>query len=180
MRARTKLSHSSSFDPTPGRAMAPGERFLTMTERTNLRVLKRSRKPPTPGDVFAMQLPDGRYLFGRVILADLPRERAPMPGAYLIYVYDEVSETKTPELELSPERLLLPPVFINRMPWTKGYFETVDHRPLRPEDLLQQTCFRRWNGDYLDETGSKLPGPLEPCGDWGLASYRMIDDLVSD
>ena len=53
--------------------MAPGERFLTMTERTNLRVLKRSRKPPTPGDVFAMQLPDGRYLFGRVILADLPR-----------------------------------------------------------------------------------------------------------
>jgi hypothetical protein len=28
-----------------------------------------------------MQLLDEYYLFGKVILADMPRERAPMPGA---------------------------------------------------------------------------------------------------
>jgi hypothetical protein len=28
-----------------------------------------------------MQLLDEDYLFGKVILADMPRERAPMPGA---------------------------------------------------------------------------------------------------
>jgi hypothetical protein len=148
---------------------------------TNLRVLKRSRHKPGVGDVFAMQLPDNTYLFGRVIGAELELPRAPMPGSYLIYVYRHRSTTKVPDwAELQPQRLLLPPVFINRMPWTKGYFETIDSRDLLESDRLRQHCFRRWNGTYLDEAGEILPGPVEPCGDWGLSSYRWLDDEVSD
>lgn len=45
--------------------------------------------------------------------------------------------------ELVLRQLLLPPVFINKMPWTRGYFLTVDHQPLRPDDELSQYCF--WN-----------------------------------
>lgn len=147
----------------------------------NLRVLKRSRSKPDPGDIFVMQLPDDAYLFGRVILADLPHGKAPMPGAYLIYVYRERAVGKAPPVDrLTPDRLLLPPVFINRMPWTKGYFETVRKQALSSGDLLGQHCFRDFTGSYFDETGRKLPGPVEPCGDWGLSSYRWLDDHISD
>lgn len=146
-----------------------------------MRVLKPSRRKPASGDIFALQLPDGRYLFGRVIYADLPLENAPMPGSYLIYVYDHVSREKRPELDqLGPHRLLLPPIFINRMPWTKGYFETIDNLTLSDDDLLAQHCFRRWTGDYMDEQGHRIPAPAEPCGDWGLSSYRWLDDQLSD
>ncbi|HEV8628420.1 MAG TPA: immunity 26/phosphotriesterase HocA family protein [Acidimicrobiia bacterium] len=151
-----------------------------MPERRNLQELKASRKGPRPGDIFTMQLPDGKYLFGRVILADRPREVAPMPGSNLIYIYDQLSDASDPPGNLSPDHLLLPPIFTNRLPWSKGYFVTVAHRELQPTDLLPQHCFRRWTGESLDESGNELDGPTEPCGDWGLASYRMIDDLISD
>jgi hypothetical protein len=148
---------------------------------TNIRVLKPSRKKPADGDIFALQLPDDQYLFGRVIYADLSLENAPMPGSHLIYVYDHVSREKRPALHrLKPDRLLLPPIFINRMPWTKGYFETVDTQPLSDGDLLAQHCFRRWTGDYVDEQRHRLPAPVEPCGEWGLSSYRWLDDQLSD
>jgi hypothetical protein len=38
--------------------------------KTNLRVLRPSRKKVRAGDVFAMQMPDDLYLFGRVISTD--------------------------------------------------------------------------------------------------------------
>lgn len=148
---------------------------------TNLRVIRRSRHRPQRGDVFVMQLPDGDYLFGRVILAEPPREQAPMPASYLIYVYDHRQGDKTVDVAvLRPDRLLIPPVWINRMPWTKGYFEHLTNAPIGADDLLAQHCFYEWTGDHLDETGKKLPGPVEPCGDWALSSYRWLDDHVSD
>jgi hypothetical protein len=46
---------------------------------TNPRVLKRSRPKLQAGEVFALSPATERWLFGRVILADLPSGRAPMP-----------------------------------------------------------------------------------------------------
>lgn len=152
-------------------------------EPTNLRVLSPSRKKPLAGDIFAMQLLDGDYLFGRVVGADLQQyNRAPMPGAYLIYVYNVRSPGKQCDLSiLSPDRLLLPPVFVNRMPWTKGFFDKVGHEELSPRVLLKQHCF--WDAArarYVDEQLNPLPRKVEPCGDWGLSSYRWLDDQISD
>lgn len=151
-------------------------------DRTNLRVLQASRKKVRAGDVFAMQVPDETYLFGRVIGAELEPPRAPMPKAYLIYVYQGCSQTIEPDLDaLAPDRLLLPPVFINRMPWTKGYFQTVANRDLAGDDLLPQHCF--WDAlraCYIDERQNVLPREVPPCGDWGLSSYRWLDDQISD
>ena len=148
----------------------------------NLRVLKPSRKKPAPGDVFALSPGDGRFLFGRVIRADLPRERAPMPGANLIYIYRHRSDDTEPDrAELHPGALLLPPLFINQMPWTKGYFQTVANWPLSDADLVAQHCFLSASrGRYFDEDFNELPGPVEPCGDWGLHSFRTLDDELSD
>jgi Immunity protein 26 len=151
--------------------------------QTNLRVLSPSRKKPRAGDIFAMRLPDETHLFGRVIAADLTEaHEAPMPGAYLIYVYRHRAESPEPgRAALVPDNLLLPPIFINKMPWTKGYFRTVDHMELTPSDRLAQHCF--WSagrGIYVDENRNQLPREIQPCGDWALSSYRWLDDQISD
>jgi hypothetical protein len=152
------------------------------TYEPNLRVLKRSRKVPLPGDVFVLSPREGLFLFGRVIRTDLPRGKAPMPGAYLVYVYGHRSDDMQPDpAELRPDALLLPPLFINRMPWTKGYLHTVANWPLTDDELVEQHCFRRAGPErYFDEERNELPGPSEPCGDWALYSYASLDDRVSD
>ena len=105
-----------------------------------------------------------------------------MPGAYLIYIYRHRSDDMQPDpAELHRDGLLLPPLFINRMPWTKGYFRTVANWSLSHDDLVAQHCFlSAGRGRYFDEDFNELPGPIEPCGDWGLNSYRTLDDEVSD
>jgi hypothetical protein len=154
-----------------------------MTPATNLRVLKRSRPKLTPGDVFILSPAPDRFLFGRVILADLPSGRAPMPTANLIYIYasDAPTPSPVPFDSLAPDNLLLPPEFINRKPWTMGYFQNIAHVPLRSPDLLSQHCF--WDVTrkmYRDERGARLTRRSEPCGVWALGSYRILDDLISD
>jgi hypothetical protein len=148
----------------------------------NLRVLKPSRKPLRQGDVFTMQIPDGRFLFGQVMLADIPPAQAPMPRSNLIYVYRATADTPEPDHgALRPDNLLLPPIFTNRLAWSKGYFNTVAHRELSDADLLSRHCFRRaTTRSYVDLTGKPIDGPIEPCGEWGLAGYLLIDREISD
>ncbi|QGQ21151.1 hypothetical protein GC089_16365 [Cellulomonas sp. JZ18] len=153
-----------------------------MRPTTNLRVLKASRKKPRAGDLFVMQLPDGSHLFGRVISTDAQAGPS-MPGAVLIYVYRQRFPGKdVPDRSaLSRDHLLVSPMMTNHLPWSKGYFETVAHRPLEPGDVLPQHCFlSAARGRYFDERGNELPGPIEPVGDYGLHSYRTIDDAVSE
>jgi hypothetical protein len=98
-----------------------------------------------------------------------------MPTANLIYIYDTERETPTPPPldELEPTRLLIPPQFINRMPWTKGYFQNVAHPPLAPDDLLDEHCF--WSSvhkTYRDQLGAVRAARSEPCGLWALQSAQ--------
>lgn len=154
---------------------------LSMSE-PNMRVLRLSRPKLRDGDVFVLSPGDGPFLFGRVIDADLPRTRAPMPESNLIYVYRYRSDKPAPDRsEMVPDALLIPPVYINRMPWTKGYFQNIDHWPLSDADLLDQHCF--WSGvweKYVDEKFNELPAKVDPCGHWALDSYRTFDDTVSE
>lgn len=145
----------------------------------NLRVLKRTRRPPVVGDVFAMLPPDNVYLFGRVIDTDV----AIISGfsAVLIYIYMDRSPTKGHVPLLRRERLLVPPILTNRRPWTMGYFEHVLDGVLGADDRLGQHCFARYSAQraYFDERGRKLPGPVDPVGVWGVGNHRTIDDDVS-
>jgi hypothetical protein len=145
-------------------------------------VLQPSRKKLRAGDVFAMQMPDDLYLFGRVISTDAVSGFSFSASAILIYVFRTRSEVKAPPRreDLRPDNLLVPPILINRLPWSRGYFETIDHRPLEQEDLLKQHCFlSSVRGQYFDEKGHELPGPVEPVGRYGLNSYRTADDKIS-
>jgi hypothetical protein len=146
---------------------------------TNLRVLKVSRKKPRRGDIFAMQPPDGKFLFGRVV--DTEAVIGPMVGCILIYIYDVRSDTKESldHVKLLPRSLLVPPIMTNRLPWSRGYFETLTNRELERGEVLERHCFRASGGRYYDERGGELEGPTEPVGVRALKSYRTIDDAVS-
>ena len=148
---------------------------------TNLQIFSRSRKQPKAGDVFAMQLPDDRYVFGRVISTEAHAAPA-MPGGVLISIDRTRSEAKeVPSVEeMRTDRLLVSPIMTNRLPWTRGYFEPLANIPLADDDVLAQHRFRRWDGCYDDENLSELSRSVEPVGDYGLHSFRTIDDEVSD
>ena len=148
---------------------------------TNLDVLKPSRAAPQRGDVFVLRLRRGPYLFGRVISAEA-KAGPSMPGAILVYVFDTRSDTaEIPDrAALSASRLLIAPVMINKLPWSRGYFQTIGHLEIAAGEELPQHCFRSGSGRYYDENCVELVAPTEPCGQWGLASYRVVDDKVSD
>lgn len=145
----------------------------------NLRVLRRTRRKPEVGDIFVMLPPDDLFLYGRVIKTDTPV----IPGfrALLLYVYRDRSATKTPIPRLDPANLLLPPLLTNTLLWSRGYAEHLENRPLTPEDCLPRHCFKRYSreGICVDEQGIRVFGPVEPIGQWGLGSFRTIDDEIS-
>lgn len=125
---------------------------------THLRVLKKSRRAPQRGDVFAFQLeplPD-RFFFGRVVATDT--NLGGVDGsAILIYLYRASSPEKTVIPELRPSELLVPPLGTNRLPWSRGFFEVVKSAPIEPEDILPQHCFHGIRQPFVDEYGTPLP-----------------------
>lgn len=123
------------------------------------------------------------FLFGRVVQTDAVALPA-APGAILIYVHNAWSGRPEAVPDLWPDDLLIPPTMVNRLGWSRGYFETVAHEPLGDDDVLPVHCFASTiyasGPHYFDEFHNELPGPVEPVGEAGLANYRVVDDLVSD
>lgn len=144
----------------------------------NLNVLKKSRKRLHPGDVFVYQPKNHPYYFGRVIRTDF--NIGPINNQILIYAFNECSANKEYQPELNPKNLLLPPLGINRLPWSRGYFETLYNKELVENEILQTHCFLKLNCKYVDEYGNILEKPIEPVGSYGLSSYRSFDDKVSE
>lgn len=148
---------------------------------TNLQLLAASRKAPKAGDIFVCR-PAGRgYLFGRVVATDALITT--MKDCILLYVFSIESESKEPPERLSAMQLLIAPLMTNRLPWSRGYFETVAHRDFEPGERLPTHCFEepgRKPIRYWDEYNHELPGKREPCGIHALKSFRTIDDSISD
>lgn len=151
------------------------------TTQTNIRVLKPYRGRIKVGDVFIVQMPDNTYVYGRVVEAEI--EAAGFPNSYLVYFYAYRSKKKgLPERRfLQADQLLLGPVFINRLPWSRGYFEKIGNVPLESGDRLKTECF--WDAmtqKHLDIRGEPVRRPVKPYGDYGLSSYRTVDDKLSE
>ena len=155
-----------------------------MNGEPNLRSLKPSRKSPRPGDIFAMLPPDGKYLFGRVIATDAAVFAiAPLVLIYIFQARDTMANVPEPQY-LVPSGLLVPPIMTNRMAWSRGYFQTLVNREVLADEVLDTHCFlgppKFGQECYYDEHSNLLPGPVPPVGEWGLHSFRSIDNLVSD
>lgn len=151
------------------------EKSLT---NTNMRVLRRTKPKLRPGDVFAYLMPDNLFRFGRVIRTDAII--GGFPNCILLYFYRAVSERKEEIPRLESNDLLIAPRGTNKLPWTRGYFETIAFQPLGSNDVLGSHCF--WDPAfkcYRDADNNVLPNKIEPCGFYGLDSYRTIDDALS-
>ena len=143
----------------------------------NLAVLRKTRPVLDPGDIFVMRPPDGAFLYGRVIAIDA--SIGPIKPCVLIYVYRARSTETSRIPELLRRQLLVPPIMTNRRPWTMGYFEPMEKRPLQPLDRVPQHCFEDSRGWYFDEHSNRLAKRVDPVGSRGLDSFRTIDDAIS-
>lgn len=141
-------------------------------------MLRKSRRAPEVGDIFLLN-PPGTYLYGRVIRTDA--NPLGVGGGILVYVYGIRSSAPRPIPDLLRSDLLVPPMMTNRIPWSRGFFEFLENRSLTRFDVLEQHCFRGYLGRDLhaDEFGTELRRPVEPVGEFGLHSYRTIDDEIS-
>ena len=147
----------------------------------NLQFLKKSRLKQ--GDIFAMLMSDGKYLFGRIIRDKLTFQNSPFGGSYLIYIYNVRSPDKTVDYSrLNPDNLLIPPMYTSNILWNKGYAVKVANFGISNEDLLKQHCFySTTHKEYLDENGVKIARKTEPCGEWTyVVGLGYIDNKISD
>ena len=149
----------------------------------NMRVLRKSRKPPKAGEIFAFQVRDSEFMFGRVIKVDA--RIVSMRDVIMIYIYNARSPAKEDIPVLDRRELLIPPQFTNRLPWSFGYFETVAQGALTDDDVLRKHCFAvpalflGGKETYFDEYNNRLTRRSEPCGVHALGSYGALDDEVS-
>jgi Immunity protein 26 len=146
--------------------------------QVNMRLLRKSRPILRPGDVFTYLMPDQLFRFGRVIRTDA--SIGGFPNCVLLYFYEATSRSKDNIPILDKSDLLIPPVATNRQGWLRGFFETLVNRSLTPEEVFDPHCFwspiQEW---CFDADGHKLQTRFEPCGDYGVHSYRTIDDEIS-
>ena len=112
-----------------------------------------SRKVPKPGDLFITVLPQVGTIFGRVIRDDVPFHMAAM---WLLYFYDHIGKDETDRPPLAPPQLLVPPSITNRLGWVRGYYKTIDHIPLEPDQQLRIHSFRTRNGLAENEKGQMV------------------------
>lgn len=75
-----------------------------------LKKMKGQRRSHEVGDVFALQLDDSTYRFGRIVKIGESGPQGRFPGGILAYIYDVPAENPEPDLSaLTPDRLLMPP-----------------------------------------------------------------------
>ena len=145
----------------------------------NMRFLKKSRKQPRTGDVFVFQMKtQNHYHYGRVIRTDT--RIGNLDNVIMVYIYKNTSSIKERVPELKKEDLLIPPVGIFSNLWTKGFFETIENRPLTSDEVHKKHCFHDLARDwYFDESGERLKGRIEPCGTDAVTGYGALDQKVS-
>lgn len=146
-----------------------------------MQVLRRSRKKPRAGDVFAYKFADRGYGFGRVICASTAAW--PEIHTVLIYLYTGLFRDMSEIPNFDPPHLLYAPLITDLNAWRLGYFQTISHAPLSGTQVLPVHCFswRTSEGvEYRDEFGRILPYKTEPCGSFGIDMAGMIDIRIAE
>lgn len=156
----------------PRRRVGPPEPFPAIVQG------KVSRRKRVTGDLYALTLTSGGFLGVRI--ADDDATVGGMDGMYVVYLYeDQASDLQDlPALCVSVDALLMPPLIINRSPWTYGYMTYVGPVERCPGELLTRHVFQhRITKRYYDAQGLEVPKPprSQPVGEcsvttgWGLA-----------
>ena len=146
----------------------------------SLLVIRKKRHRPKVGDVFAFQLADGLYRFGRVFHTDVPVYGKGETGAILVvaYRYEARSIEECPP-RLLPKDIIGPPTLLQPRVWSRGYFAHLENRPFEPGEVpIPGPCFLDYD-TYCDPDGNPMPCNPELLGDWmGTGEFSFGDDVI--
>lgn len=150
-----------------------------MEEFTELIPMGRSRKAPKEGDVFLVQPFPQAYYCGKVIRTQLESKDSCVRGMNLIFLYDKRTDGQTLPHRLDGEELLIPPVIINRLPWSRGYFETVGNAPVTQRERSLSYGFWSFREKrFVDVQGLPLDREPRYWSDYGLAGYALVGEKI--
>ncbi len=147
----------------------------------NIKKLKPYRKPVLEGDYFSLSLKVGGQILGRVIhhrdVDDF------VLGGYLVYFYNLIGADVSEIPPHSHLDLMIPPLFVNRLGWTRGYFAHIGNRPVLPSErypLHSFTCCYFSPTRIVDEFGNPLARAVEPAQLFTISNHKMVDYDISE
>ncbi len=145
-----------------------------------LLVIRKKRHRPKVGDVFAFQLPDAIYRFGRVFHTDVPVFGKGESGNILVVAYrHETKSLQDYPARLLPKDILGPPTLILPIMWSRGYFAHLESRPFEPEEVPSPgPCFSYYD-TYRDPDGNPMPCNPNLLGFWaGYGDFAFGDEMI--
>lgn len=139
------------------------------------------RRNPRAGDAFVYHPGNANFFWGRLLKT--PFSIFGTKG-HLILLYDvgTTDSDQVPWDAMASAELLVPPIVINGTPWSKGYFRSVEGRPLGPEDARHPIFFVNQSRECVDSDGDPIAAsPLSPDAmlpTFGLSNVRLVDELL--
>lgn len=138
--------------------------------------MKLTRATMRAGDIFAFQLccEAGLYRYGRIIFTDVTF--GAFDKSILVYTFSHISKNIHDLPSLKARNFLLPPIVINRLPWSRGYFVNVERRELGDREVLDEHVFSDPRGWFFDLSGKRVAAPSrsDNVGHFGLHSYSSF------
>ena len=150
-----------------------------MENFTELISMNQSRKYPKEGDIFLVQPLQNVYYYGKVIQTQIKSRDSLVNGMNLIFVYDKSTDNKNIPDNLSDCDFLISPVIINKLPWSRGYFETISN--LCVTERERKMPFGFWNTlrkTFVNAEGITLTFKPQYWSDYGLASYAVVGEKI--
>ena len=150
-----------------------------MAECTDLIAMKKSRKTPRQGDVFVVRPFQDTFYYGKVIQTNIHSKQSFVNGMFLIFIYDKMSITPQIPCNLDTSNLLIAPTIVNRLGWSRGYFETICNFPITERE--RNVSFGFWDflkKCFVDVEGNVLNRKPDYYTDYGLGNYLVVGEEI--
>ena len=141
--------------------------------------MNKSGKHPKEGDIFLVQPLMNMYYYGKVIQTQIQSKDSFVNGMNLIFIYNKYTTDQSIPEDLNDAGFLIPPIIINNLPWSRGYFQTIGTAPVTEREKSMSYGF--WSflkKSFVDVQGVPLAYRPQYWSDYGLASYAVIGEKI--
>ena len=148
-------------------------------EFTDLIPMNKSRKYPKEGDIFLVQPFLNVYYYGKVIQTQIQSGDSFVNGMNLIFIYDKCTGDQSIPEDLNDADFLISPIIINKLPWSRGYFETIGNVQVTEREKSRSYGFWSFQKKmFVDVEGMPLAYKPRYWSYYGLASYAVVGDKI--
>lgn len=155
--------------------------YKVFKEKYQLKVIKRTRKLAEKGDIFVFSPRKGIYFYGLVVKDDVKSDSE--YNWYVIMLFKSKTNSLN-DINFIPyyNDLLLPPLIVTRLYWTKGFFYNVGHLDEVNYNISYGFYDVYWNitVDEYDQKINYVPDYITSAGvmtDIGIA-YEVNKELI--